>query len=111
MRDGVGHLREGRFVDVGDRVAGSVAAGVGRLTGGSPEGSSLSIGLRLDPTAEQAAGGDTGVDERAVVRVAIKVDRRPGQPFAVEVRGEERGERIGTFSGGGFGIDEPDRIG
>ena len=75
-----------------------------------PEGICLGVGLGLDASAEQAAGGDSGIDERPVVGVAIEVDRCPGQTLGLEVRGEQGGERIRAGSRAALGVDEPNRV-
>ena len=95
MRRGVGHLLERRVVQVQQRVAALVVAGVVRLTGDA----AVDRGLRgrLDPlgAGEQAAGRDPGLDERAVVRAPVERRRLRREPLAREVVEEHRLDLVG----------------
>jgi hypothetical protein len=78
----VAELVERLGVEVVRRVARLVVAGVVGLAGGAAVGRRLGLGLLALGAAEQAAGGDPDVDERAVVRAPVELGRIGGQPLA-----------------------------
>src|SRR5512141_2935443 len=88
------HCSVAQFVErlgahIGDVIARLVVTGVVRLTGGAAVDSRLLRGLDALGPAEQATGGNTGRDEGAVVRPAIKCGRLGRQTLTFEVAVED----------------------